>query len=251
MLRLGSRGNRRRRRDAVEPVDTETEFEPEAGPFIPDGPYDAAEEPDDDVRRLDLGALRVPMFPGMWIQLEETAGRPPAVLVMDGTSRMELSVFAAPKSNGLWDDMRTEILDSLHTGGGFGEVGRGRYGPEILMRLPTGNPRETMAGRIIGVDGPRWVLQAVITGKAGADPGAGPLLDEVLRSLVVVRGEEAMPVRDALPLHLPKEMTERPGEPAEPAAPEELGSPVPPAAASQRMRMRAPARGGARMSQPR
>jgi hypothetical protein len=234
MLRRGGR-RARRGQDAPEPV----EAEPAHRPGPPDGPYDAADEPDDGVRRVDVGALRIPMIPGTQVQfqVEEATGRPLSVVIADGTSAMELSVFAAPKSNGLWDDVRTEILDSLHAGNGFGEPGHGPYGTEILMRLPTGNPRETVPGRMIGFDGPRWFLRAVVTGKAGADSGAAPLLDEVLRTLVVVRGEEAMPVRDPLPLRLPREMT---GAPAD----EGDDGPGPPGApASRRERVQLPARG--------
>jgi hypothetical protein len=57
------------------------------------------------------------------------------------------------------------------------------------------------------VDGPRWFLRAVFTGAAvdGAKAGA---VEDMVRSLVVVRGQEAMAPRELLPLKLP----EVPGE---------------------------------------
>lgn len=243
MLRRSGRGGRRRRRDASEPADTEL-APPASGPHIPDGPYDAADEPDDGLHRLDFGALRIPVIDGVQVrfQVDEASGRPLAVAVTDGTSAMELSVCAAPKSSGLWEQMRTEILDSLRRGGGFGEPGRGPFGTEILMRLPGGNPRSPVPGRMIGIDGPRWLLRAVVTGKAGTDPGAAPLLDQVLRSLVVVRGDEAMPVRDPVPLHLPREVTgQHDGEPGGPGTPPGAGAPG--SSTSQSARAQMPARG--------
>jgi Protein of unknown function (DUF3710) len=48
----------------------------------------------------------------------------------------------------------------------------------------------------------------VMTGPGARDPRQAPLLEETLRRLVVVRGEEAMPVRDPLPLKLPREVTD-------------------------------------------
>jgi hypothetical protein len=124
---------------------------------------------------------------------------------------MEMSVFAAPKTSRLWTDVRAEILESLRAKGG-GELGHGPYGPEIRMRLAAANAGSPLVpARMIGFDGPRWFLRVVVTGKGGRDPGGAPLFDEVLESLVVVRGDEAMPVRDPLPLRLPREMTDPAG----------------------------------------
>lgn len=178
-----------------------------------DGPYDSVDAPDDDVHRLDLGSLQVPALDGVQVQfqVEESTGKPLTVLVTDGRSAMELSVFAAPKTRGLWDEVRAEILETIRSGGG--SEANGDYGPELRMRLPTGSPGEVVPGRMIGVDGPRWFLRAVITGVAGEDPKAGPLLDAAFRRVIVSRGDGAMPVRDPLPLRLPKEITEAPDGP--------------------------------------
>lgn len=177
------------------------------------GPFDLEEAPDDDVHRLDLGALRVPALRGVQVQfqVEESTGKPLTVVVTDGRSAMELAVFAAPKTSPLWDDVRTEILETVRDTGGS-EV-EGPYGLELRLRLPTSQPGETVPGRMIGVDGPRWFLRAVVTGAAGQDPSAGPLLDETLGGIIVVRGDSAMPVRDPLPLRLPKEISEHPDGP--------------------------------------
>ncbi|OAA28747.1 Protein of unknown function (DUF3710) [Frankia sp. EI5c] len=173
------------------------------------GPFDAAEAPEDDMHRLDLGALRVPALRGVQVQfqVEESTGRPLTIVVTDGRSAMELAVFAAPKTAPLWDEVRAEILETLRASGGV--EGEGPFGPELRMRLPTNRPGETVPGRMIGIDGPRWFLRAVVTGAAGQDLSAGPLLDETLRRMVVVRGDEAMPVRDPLPLRLPKEVADQ------------------------------------------
>ncbi|MCK9897268.1 DUF3710 domain-containing protein [Frankia sp. AgB32] len=181
--------------------------------IVPDGPYDAAEAPDDGINRLDLGSLRLPALPGVEVQFQvgEATGEPLTVLVTDGRSAMELSVFAAPKSRGLWDEVRAEILETVEPTGGK-EAG-GSFGRELRMSLPTGRPGESVPARMIGVDGPRWFLRAVVTGVAGQDPGAAPLLEETLRQLVVARGDGAMPVRDPLPLTLPRDITDHPDGP--------------------------------------
>ena len=58
----------------------------------------------------------------------------------------------------------------------------------------------------LGVDGPRWFLRGVLSGRAAIDEtAAGPLVD-VLRQAVVVRGVEPMAPRELLPLTLPRDV---------------------------------------------
>jgi hypothetical protein len=69
----------------------------------------------------------------------------------------------------------------------------------------------------MGVDGPRWFLRAVISGPAATDAElAAPLVD-IVRSVVVVRDDEARPPREALPLRVPEATAPEPqGEPSQP-----------------------------------
>jgi hypothetical protein len=50
------------------------------------------------------------------------------------------------------------------------------------------------------------MVRALYQGAAAANPGREGALGEVLSGLVVIRDAEARPVREALPLRLPKEM---------------------------------------------
>jgi hypothetical protein len=59
--------------------------------------------------------------------------------------------------------------------------------------------------RFIGVDGPRWFLRGVLSGPAAIDEGAAETLFDVVRSTVVVRGDEAMAPRELLSLKLPEQ----------------------------------------------
>ncbi|MBL7493110.1 DUF3710 domain-containing protein [Frankia sp. AgB1.9] len=202
---------RRRRQEADEAAFHDDELE--SGEHFtgePEGPYDVTKAPRDDVQRLDVGALRVPALEGVQIQfqVEEATGRPMSVVIADGQSAMELAVFAAPKTRGLWEDVRAEIVEQLESTGGAPRTVDGRHGRELELALPTPVPGQLVPGRMIGVDGPRWFVRAVMTGPGAMDPREAPLLEETLRRLVVVRGDEAMPVRDPLPLKLPKEVTD-------------------------------------------
>jgi hypothetical protein len=205
-------------RAGMDPGDPGPVPAPEPDQMALDGPYDALEAPEDTLPRVDLGALRVPMFDGlqMGFSRDEGSGELMSAVLADGASALELSVFAAPKSAGIWTEVRTEIVDSLREGGQPPRVTEGPRGPEVELRLPTGSPGETVPGRLMGIDGPRWFLRVVVTGEAALNPAAAPLLDAALGALVVVRGDVAMPLRDPLPLRLPPELREAMENSAEP-----------------------------------
>lgn len=55
------------------------------------------------------------------------------------------------------------------------------------------------------MDGPRWFLRAVISGKAAEDAEVAATLEGVVRDIVVVRGDEPMAPKEAIELRLPPE----------------------------------------------
>jgi hypothetical protein len=167
------------------------------------GPYDVAEVPQDDaVNRLDLGALKIPTIVGVDIQMRTGGdGVVQQVMLVHAESRLQLAACAAPRSEGIWDELRETLRTSMAQSGARQEDTVGDYGPEIKARLRDGS--STVDIRHVGIDGPRWFVHAVFIGEAAADPTkAGPLVD-VLRGLVVDRGTDAMPVGESLPLRLP------------------------------------------------
>jgi hypothetical protein len=186
-----------------------------------DGPYDITEV-DDDVHRLDLGSLKLPAIDGVEVRVQagEDGGIQQVVLV-HGDSALQLGVFAAPRSEGIWDEVRTEIRKSLFDDGVAAEDTPGEYGTELRARVRT--PEGLADIRFVGIDGPRWMVRAVFQGQAAVDPAAAGPLVQALRGLVVERGQEAMPVREALPLRLPREIAEQAAAEQEAAAQQESG----------------------------
>ena len=83
----------------------------------------------------------------------------------------------------------------------------GPLGPELLAEVPVvaGDSREASKrlARFVGVDGPRWFLRGVIGGAATSDVDAAAQIEDLFRSLVVVRGTSPMPPRDLIPLKMP------------------------------------------------
>ncbi|MDM7831374.1 DUF3710 domain-containing protein [Cellulomonas edaphi] len=171
------------------------------------GPWDV-DAVDDDVARIDLGALRVPGVTGMELRMEidkATDVVSAASVSVDG-SQLQLQAYAAPRTDGIWDEIREEIAASVVQQGGSVDDLPGPFGRELLARLPV-RTAEGRTGhrpaRFLGVDGPRWFVRGVITGKAAVEPEAAAVLEGVFAGVVVVRGTEAHAPRDLLGLRLP------------------------------------------------
>lgn len=173
------------------------------------GPFDADEIKSQD-GYVDLGALLITPHENLQLRLEveEATQRVIAVTLDLNGSSLQLQAFAAPRSEGLWADIREQIGISVASQGGSIEALNGTFGAEILAKLPaeaSDGSRGFRVARFIGVDGPRWFLRGVLGGQAALEPEAATELEALFRAVVVVRGETPMPPRDLLPLSLPKD----------------------------------------------
>ena len=231
---LGRRTRRseRAKLDATPPWTTERDRDTE----VTTGPYDEADTPDDELERLDLGALRIPVVAGVEVRVDvNPEGQVVAATLSYGGSEAQIGVFAAPRTAGIWDEIRGEIRGSIAAQGGTAQDRDGRFGKELVGRVPVQGGFQAV--RFVGVDGPRWFVRALFTGAAATDPARAAALEDALRNIVVLRGSSPMPVRDPLPLQLPKEVAEQaelahgahaaPDDAEEPAAPPEPGRPAP------------------------
>lgn len=186
----------------------------------PEGPLDVSQVEDRD-GYLDLGAVLVRPRPGLGVRLEmdERTQRPRAVaLDLDGGS-VQVQAFAAPRSEGLWDEVRRELVQSLRTGNGEPTVEEGPFGLQVVARFPataSDGTRGFRLARFVGIDGPRWFVRAVFTGTAAVAAESAAALDEVVRELVVVRGDRPMPPRELLTLVVPEGAVRGPAADAQP-----------------------------------
>jgi len=181
----------------------------DAEPERQGGPYDVSEIPDDDdIGRLDLGSLKIPQVDGVEIRMQTTPdGDASDVVLVSGDSALQVGAFAAPRTEGIWQEVRDELKGSIVSEGGTAEENRGRFGVELRARVRTPNGPTDL--RFVGIDGPRWFVRGLYQGRAATDPSAGSTLDDCLDSLVVERDKEARPVREPLPLRLPQQLAER------------------------------------------
>ncbi len=160
---------------------------------------------------VDLGALLIAPAEGLQLRLEveEATQRVVAVTMDLNGSSLQLQAFAAPRSEGLWDEIREQINQSVASqGGGETEEVSGAFGTELVAKLPaeaTDGSRGFRAARFMGVDGPRWFLRGVLGGQAALERDAAAGLEDLFRKVVVVRGDNPMPPRELLQLRLPKD----------------------------------------------
>jgi hypothetical protein len=170
------------------------------------GPLDVAEA--NSVRPyVDLGGVKILPRPDLALRLEieEGSKRVVAVALDYAESTLQVQPFAAPRTSGLWHEIRGQIIEQISRQGGSTQEVEGPFGPELRAEIPApaGNAPGVRIARFIGVDGPRWFLRGVISGKGAVDPGAAAQVEDLFRSIVVVRGTTPMPPRDLIPLTVP------------------------------------------------
>jgi Protein of unknown function (DUF3710) len=169
------------------------------------GPYDISDAPDGDF--LDLGSLKIPTVEGVEVRVQaNNEGVVQQVVLSSADSVLQLAVFAAPRGESIWDDVRANIRKSLASDGVEVAEESGEYGRELRARVQADLGVTDL--RFLGIDGPRWMVRAIYQGQAAVEPASAGPLSECLRGLVVDRGKEAMPAEEALPLRLPREMAD-------------------------------------------
>lgn len=172
------------------------------------GPFDESEA--NAVRPyIDLGGIKILPREGLNLRLEieEQTKRIVAVGLDYAGSTLQVQPFAAPRTAGLWHETRAQIREQVRQQGGRVEERDGPLGPELLAEVPVVAGAEGTSGkrlaRFVGVDGPRWFLRGVIGGAGASDIEAAAQVEDLFRSIVVVRGGTPMPPREFIPLKMP------------------------------------------------
>src|SRR5699024_5699598 len=155
---------------------------------------------------MDLGAIKVPMRKNVSYRLEQEQANQKvfAVSAVHENSTLQIQAFAAPRSGGQWDEIRQEMFDqNKNAKGAKVTLEDGEFGRELLIRvpakLPDGRQGERVA-RFLGIDGPRWMIRAMIMGKAAIDKAQAGILYDILKDTVIDRGERPLPARQMLAL---------------------------------------------------
>lgn len=197
------------RRKSAGPGADEVETPEEAAPAAPAvGPFDVDELPEDGVERVDLGSLLIAPEEDreLRLQVDETTGEVQSVMLASADGAVELRAFAAPRGGDLWSDVRPRIAADMAQHGGVATEREGRFGTELVCQLSVtrgDGTTGTQPSRIIGINGPRWMLRATLLGRPATDPDGSTAWEDTITRVAVRRGGAAMPVGDLLPVTLP------------------------------------------------
>lgn len=196
--------------DATAPEEPGTEQAESVASERASGPWDASEVEidEDDGSRVDLGALIIKGREGVEVRLQadQATNQVQAVMLVASDGAMELRPFAAPRNESIWDDIRERLAaEGKRRGGRTAEV-EGPYGTALQMVLPVvtqDGKQGSQASTVLGIAGPRWLLRVSTFGRPAVDYQEDGLLEQVLRDVVVVRGNTPMSPGEAIPLVLP------------------------------------------------
>ena len=175
----------------------------------PPGPYDVADVEGDGVERVDLGSLLITPEAGreLRLQVDENTQAVQSVVLAGSDGALELRAFSAPRGGDLWSEVRPQVAADMARRGGTATEREGAFGTELVCQLTVQTPdgkTATQPSRIIGINGARWMLRAHPPRPARARPRRRRRRwEDTLRTVVVRRGEHAMPVGDPLPVVLP------------------------------------------------
>lgn len=172
------------------------------------GPFDVDDLPEDEVTRVDLGSLLIEPEQGreLRLQVDEASGAVQSVLLAGQDGAIEIRAFAAPRNGDLWSEVRPQIAADMAQKGGTATEREGRFGPELVCQMQVKRKEGGTASqpsRIIGINGPRWLLRATFFGKPALEPDAAADWEDTVTRIAVRRGDHAMPVGEPLPVTLP------------------------------------------------
>lgn len=198
--------------------ETSAPVEPAADPKPQlNGPFDY-NDVEDTEEYLDFGSILVKPVPGLQVRMdvEQSNQRVIAVSLELAESRVQLMAFSSSKSASLWPGISDKIKSDIKAQNGEIYQRDGEYGQELLAQVPQQLP-DGRAGhvalRFVGIDGPRWFLRAVIGGAAIGDEEASKAIDDLVRSVVINRGDKPLPPQELLPLSVPSNAQARPETP--------------------------------------
>ena len=143
---------------------------------------------------VDMGSILFPAVQGMQLrtQVADDGTTVLQILVVLGSSGIQMSVAAAPRSGGVWEELREEIRKGFEDQGAKVADYPTRYGNELLVDMPMQMP-----------DGRSATSRMRILGPAAANAEAGVEIEKVIDRIIVRRDEHPRTRLELLPVHLP------------------------------------------------
>ena len=185
--RATDRRRPRRRRRGARPTPTD----PRA-----DGPFDVRgrRSPTTTVERVDLGAPADHPSPSreLQLQVDEADGQVVQSVMLAGPDgALELRAFAAPRNGDLWSEVRPQIAAEVAQRAAPPPSARAARAPSWSAdgRPAPDGGRASSRPRVIGINGPRWLLRATLLGAPGRRARRRDGWEERWRTVVVRRGD--------------------------------------------------------------
>ena len=146
---------------------------------------------------LDLGSMRIPLPKNSQVQVEMGEQGPKMVHIVTEFGRITPVAFAAPNSAGQWAEAGEQITQGMMGDGLETDVDQGPWGPEIIGQGEHGKIR------VIGVEGPRWMLRMTTTAPHDRAEGLRDLAREITARTFVYRGSDPSLAGHPRPVALP------------------------------------------------
>jgi hypothetical protein len=136
------------------------------------GPWDISEFDTAGIDLVDMGGIMVPSAPGMSCVPIEVDGEMIAATLVQGDTALQLQAFKANPVT-VWNAVRADMISKMRAQGNSAETWVDRAGVEIRATISVVTEPGVIGTRdirVLGSDGPSWMLRAVVSG-AGATAG--------------------------------------------------------------------------------
>jgi len=149
---------------------------------------------------LDLGSLRIPLPKESQVQVEMGEQGPRMLHIVTKVGRITPVAFAAPRKPGHWAESVEEIKEGMSRDGLVVTTEAGPWGAEVIGKNDNGQIR------VIGIDGPRWMLRLTLAAPSGMETDLAEMAREVAARTFVYRGEDPILAGNALPVIMPEQL---------------------------------------------
>lgn len=153
---------------------------------------------------LNLGSMRIPLGRDLHVQVDMGEQGPRMLHLVTTDCRITPVAFAAPNNGGQWYKASEEIVANMKRDGSSDvHFVEGPWDREIVATVGSN------LMRVIGIDGPRWMLRLMVASPAANADSAARTAYELAARTFVYRGQEALLAGTSLPLTIPAQIVEQ------------------------------------------
>lgn len=140
---------------------------------------------------LDLGPLKIPNVGITDIDPLLAEGKPIAVTVINGLTAIQLQAFRSIGGHD-WNSARHRMRSNIAAEGSTPSEWTGRSGIElqaIMARRNSAGVLRNIPMRVMGCDGPGWLLRGIVTGDEGKPDSPGDWSYGIFEGTIVALSE--------------------------------------------------------------